>query len=352
MGHAFRVCVILLGTALALEDRAFAQCFVCSDKNENTAVGTEALNSGVTAGNGNNALGFRALFSNTSGGYNTAFGYNALYSNTTGSHNNAAGYATLLANTTGSYNNAMGIEALYANTLGSQNSAVGYGALYNNTTGNYNTAMGYFAGFNLTSGNNNIDINNRGMSGESGVIRIGIQGTQGSTYIAGIYGSTVTSGVSVIVDATGHLGIASSSRAYKQDIEPVHDQSERLYRLRPVTFRYTQADIRGEKPLQYGLIAEEVATVFPELVSYNTNGKPETVAYQTLTPLLLDQLQKQHRELRETQALLRTQTRELAALKAQLAGLTQAHGQSAAGATHVGAPPDSATLIAQVGNER
>src|SRR5208337_2995543 len=152
--------------------------------------------------------------------------------------------------------------------------------------------------------------------------------TQTAAYLAGVYGSNVSGGASVLVDSTGHLGIASSSRRYKEDIESVGDQSERLYSLRPVTFRYKQVDAHGQKPRQYGLIAEEVAGVFPELVSYNVEGTPETVAYQTLTPLLLDQLQKQHHELEETRALLRAQAKELAALKTQLAASRPAQGSA------------------------
>jgi hypothetical protein len=186
---------------------------------KNTASGVNALYSN-SSGSGNDADGYGALYENTSGDYNTAVGYETLYGNTTGTENNATGYATLEANITGSYNNAMGVKALFENISGSQNSAVGYGPLYSNTNGNYNIALGYFAGFNLTTGDNNIDINNRGVAGESGVIRIGIQETQVATYIAGIYNVPLT-GNTVVVTSSGQLGVVGSSERFKTAVAPM-----------------------------------------------------------------------------------------------------------------------------------
>lgn len=165
----------------------------------------------------------------------------------------------------------------------------------NNTTGSHNLAFGFAAGSNLTTGSNNIEIGNTGMAAETNAIRIGTQGTQTQTYIAGISGAPV-SGVDVLVAANGRLGVALSSARYKRDILDMGAQSGRLMKLRPVTFRYKQ-DPQGIK--QYGLVAEEVEQVYPELVTYGTDGKLETVRYQQLIPMLLNELQRQHRELQE-----------------------------------------------------
>ncbi len=304
--------------------------------NNNVANGWEALVANRT-GRGNTASGYFALHANSSGGYNAASGINALYSNTTGRNNTADGSSalygnttgirnvafgsnTLYKNTTGDYNHATGYQSLYSNTTGSNNSASGYAALYSNTTGSNNIAVGQFAGYFPTTGSNNIEIGNRGVAADNAVIRIGTQETQRTTYLAGVVGVNVIGGVPVMVTATGQLGVVSSSRRYKEDIRSMGDTSDRLLKLRPVTFRYKQPNESGQKPEQYGLIAEEVAKVMPELVIYNEKGRPETVAYQTLTPLLLNELQREHGQLS-------TQGAELKALRAEVAELRRAVGK-------------------------
>ncbi len=239
----------------------------------NTASGFDALYSNTT-GDSNTATGLVALYSNTTGSNNTATGLMALYSNTTGSNNTATGFQALLSNTTGSYNTANGDTALAGNTTGGNNTASGYQALFANTTGSNNSSLGYMAGYNLTTGSNNIDIGNVGVAAESNKIRIGTQGTQTATYIAGIY-PTVVSGDAVVVSTTGQLGIVMSSARYKRDIHDMDAASSNLMKLRPVTFRYKN-DPAGT--LQYGLVAEEVAKLYPDLVSYGPDGKIETVA--------------------------------------------------------------------------
>jgi hypothetical protein len=283
-----------------------------STGNNNTASGVNALYSNST-GSGNDADGYGALYENTTGDYNTAVGYETLYSNTTGTENNGAGYATLEANTTGSYNNAMGVKALFENITGSQNSAVGYGALYSNTDGNYNVGLGYFAGFNLTTGSNNIDINNRGVAGESGVIRIGIQGTQSAAYVAGIYGTSVT-GSAVYVTPNGQLGVLASSERFKTAITPMGSNSEKLQQLRPVTF-HLKTDPEGA--VSYGLIAEEVAKVYPELVIRDQNGRIDGVRYEELAPMLLNEVQKITAQIEKNAA----QAAEIRELKQQMADM-------------------------------
>ncbi len=297
---------------------------------ENNAYGYQAL-AYNSSGSYNNAIGSYSLLLNTTGTYNSALGYIALYHNTTGSQNTGLGLGTLYSNTTGNYNSASGSFGLHANTTGSSNNASGYGALYKNTTGLNNNAMGVFAmgsntigsnniamgeysGYNSVTGSNNIEIGSRGSATDNNVIRIGSPGTQAAMYVAGVSGINVTGGATVVVNSAGQLGVVSSSRRYKEDIRSMGAASDRLLALRPVTFRYKKADENGKKPEQYGLIAEEVAKVMPELVVYNQKGQPETVAYQTLAPLLLNELQREHGQVEALQA----QVTELRRITAQL----------------------------------
>jgi hypothetical protein len=279
----------------------------------NTASGGHALVLNTT-GNRNNASGFQALYSNTTANDNDAVGTNALYDNTTGALNNAVGNFAMEYNTTGDNNNAFGYGALLHNTTGSDNSAQGYEALAYNTSGNSNIAIGYQAGYAQTTGSGNIYLGNAGVDHESAVTRIGSDQT--AAFIAGISGNVQTGGT-VVVTASGQLGVASSSRRYKQDIEPLGDVSERLYELRPVKFRYIKPDEQGQKPVQFGLIAEEVADVLPEVVYRNAEGNVEGVRYEELTPMLLSEVQQLHKQV-AAQAI---QLAEMSELKRQLADL-------------------------------
>ena len=182
----------------------------------NSAYGASALFFN-TNGASNDAYGTYALYSNTSGSYNDAFGYYALKNNTVGANNTAHGSSALLNNVTGSYNVAVGAGALYANYSTSGNVAVGYNALGSSVNGSNCIAIGYAAGLGLSTngGNYNIDIGNLGSNGDAGIIRVGTQGTQTSTYIAGVYGSSVTNtGVPVFVNSSGQLGTGSASFGY------------------------------------------------------------------------------------------------------------------------------------------
>ena len=107
---------------------------------------------------------------------------------------------------------------------------------------------------------------------------------------------TATDGVEVYIDSNGQLGTVTSSRRFKKDIHDMGSVTDRLMQLRPVTFRYKEAAENGAHPVQYGLIAEEVAKVYPELVQYDKAGKPFTIYYHLLTPMLLNELQKAHRQ--------------------------------------------------------
>jgi hypothetical protein len=261
----------------------------------NTAIGTEALENNT--GDGNTATGSQALAFNTDGAVNTANGLFALFSNTSGVGNTAMGYAALADNTGGIYNTAIGAGAL-GNAGGSYNVALGTDAGQNITSGGYNIAIGPSSGSALTNGSRNIAIGHTGVAAEANTIRLGTAANHTRTFIAGIRGVTTgaSPAINVVIDSNGQLGTVSSSARYKEDVADMGDASARLQALRPVTFRYKRAYEDGEKPIQYGLIAEEVAQSFPELAVYDEDGEPETVRYQELAPLLLNEVQKLRRE--------------------------------------------------------
>ena len=300
--------------------------------NANTAEGDSALFS-LTTGSTNTAIGFHALFTNSTGFDNTAIGAYALFANTTGFYNTANGVNALLSNTTGNYNTANGAWALYNNTIGisntangpyalysnstgSNNTADGLNALLSNTTGGYNIALGLSAGINLTTGDHNIDIGNAGVAGESRIIRIGTAGTQTATFIAGIRGVPITGGMAIGVDANGQLGVRGSSARFKEAIKPMDKASEAIFSLQPVTFRYKKALDPSAQP-QFGLVAEQVAKVDPDLVASDENGKPFTVRYEEVNAMLLNEFLKEHRKVAD-------QSDQIAELKATVAELKSA----------------------------
>jgi len=314
----------------------------------NTAEGDNALFS-LTTGTSNTAIGFGALASNTTGDFNTAEGRSTLISNTTGSQNTATGANALISNTTGFQNAATGVQALSSNTTGFHNTADGFQALFSNTTANHNTAdgdnalvhdttgslntaigahaldhnitgssnvaLGFQAGFNIT-GNGNVCIgqNMVGLAGESNVTRIG---NIGSTAQA--------NGVFVTVGAGGKLGFQVSSRRYKDDIKPMDKASEALFALKPVSFHYKQ-EIDPARSPDFGLIAEDVATVNPDLVARDEEGKIVTVRYQAVNTMLLNEFLKEHRKVEEqekTIAELRSGMTALAAMVKEQAAQIQ-----------------------------
>ena len=280
----------------------------------NTASGFAALVSNTT-GNNNTGTGFDALFINTTGSFNVASGYNALYNNTTGGNNSADGSYALNGNTTGANNTANGRGALYKNTTASNNTAEGYQALnnnttghentasgmqalVNNTTGSNNTALGASAGSSLTTGSNNIDIGALGANGESNTIRIGRSGFQTAAYMTGVRSATVPGGVTVMIDSSGHLGTLTSSARYKDHIQPMDKASEPILSLQPVTFRYKKELDPNGIP-QFGLVAEQVEKVNPDLVARDDQGKPYTVRYEAINAMLLNEFLKEHRKVEE-----------------------------------------------------
>jgi hypothetical protein len=267
----------------------------------NTADGNNALLNNT--GNDNTAEGFQALFSNTTGIDNTANGSNALQRNLTGKFNSALGYSALFLNTNGSNNTAVGDIALRGNKTGSNNTAVGADALAVNTTGSNNIAVGFLAGASLTTGSNNIDIGNSGAAGDAATTRIGTEGAQSNTYIAGILNKPVASNpLPVLIDSSGKLGTAvGSSMRFKKDINSMDAASERILSLRPVTFHY-KTDAKNT--LQFGLIAEQVEKVDPELVVHGEDGRPYTVRYEAINAMLLNEFLKEHRKVAEQEATI------------------------------------------------
>ena len=280
----------------------------------NTADGLAALMNNTTGAN-NTASGAFALNGNTTGSNNLAAGYQALHGNSTGDNNMASGTNALYSNTIGINNLAMGTSALYKNTYGKSNTALGNNALLNNVTGNNNIALGASAGINLTTGGNNICIGALGATGESNTIRIGRAGFQTNAYITGVSGATVPGGVAVMIDSAGHLGTLTSSARYKEAIQPMDQASEAILALQPVTFHYKK-ELDPESIPQFGLVAEQVAKVNPDLVARDEQGKPYTVRYEAVNAMLLNEFLKEHRKI---EALEETVTQLKSALKEQAA---------------------------------
>jgi len=267
---------------------------------ENTAIGFQALTFNTTGGD-NTATGQGALNANTTGSENTADGVGALADNTTGNRNTASGSFALFSNTGGNRNTAAGFQALFSNTTGSDNTAIGFNALLNNTNGNNNIALGSNAGVNLAFDSDNIAIGHAGVAGQSNTIRIGTRGTHNATFIAGISGAPAAGGVEVIIGSNGKLGTILSSERFKDKIQPMARSSEAILALRPVTFRYRQ-EIDPEGIPQFGLVAEEVEKVNPDLVAHDEQGKPYTVRYEAVNAMLLNEFLKEHRKVEQLQA--------------------------------------------------
>jgi trimeric autotransporter adhesin len=268
----------------------------------NTATGNGALSANIS-GDTNTAIGAGALASNNVGHENTAVGFNALLSNTNGGDNTATGFSALVGNTGGS-NTANGAYALAGNS-GSANTAAGAGALFNNASGFGNTALGFDAGLNVSTANH--------------VICIGAGGADvsNSTWINNIYNTTTVSGTTlpVIVSDGGQLGTTSSSRRFKRDIRAIDKASEAILALKPVTFHY-KSDAEGTP--QFGLIAEEVAEVNPDLVVRDKNGEIYTVRYDAVNAMLLNEFLKEHRTVQEQKATIAQLTRDSAKQQKQI----------------------------------
>jgi hypothetical protein len=318
----------------ALVPPAPAQCPQICDSNSNTALGDSAFVNDTT-GTDNAAIGFGTLANNTAGDGNTAIGSGALGGNTTASYNTATGNGALSLDS-GDRNTANGNFALHLNK-GHNNTAIGDYALANNTTGSNNIALGENAGNVNATGNYNIDIGNIGYIGDSRAIRIGAFGVHATTFIAGISGVTVPNGVGVIIGNNGKLGTVVSSARFKDEIKPMDKASEVILALQPVTFRYKK-ELDPEAIPQFGLVAEQVAKVDPDLVARDEQGKPYTVRYEAVNAMLLNEFLKEHRKVEgleataaHQQATNAEQQKEIevlaAALKAQAAQVRRVSDQ-------------------------
>ena len=269
----------------------------------NTANGVFALFDNTTGGV-NTAIGFAALGNNNIGSFNTAIGVNALLNNTNGGSNTATGYQALL-NNTGSTNTANGWQALFSNTTGAGNTAIGYFALDGNTTGGNNIALGRFAGMSVTTANNVICIGSDGMN------------VNNSCFIGNIFNATSSGGTAVFINTDGRLGTITSSQRFKEGIKPIEQASEALYALKPVTFHYKK-EIDPAGMTQFGLVAEDVEAVNPDLVVRDKEGKPYSVRYDQVNAMLLNEFLKQHRKVEEQGATIAKQQKQIDALTAGL----------------------------------
>lgn len=265
----------------------------------NTFTGDSAGHNNTT-GSGNTFTGLLAGSVNSTGHNNTFTGLAAGYYNSTGDDNTITGVEAGGSNTTGSENTFEGTGSGGSNTTGTNNTFIGTIAGQYNTTASYNTFIGFQAGDYNTTGSNNIYIGSTGPSSgtESNTIRIGggaiSIGPQTATYIVGIYGVNA-GGIPVTINANGQLGAPTSSLRFKEQVHDMGDSTAGLMKLRPVTFVYKPEYADGEPTLQYGLIAEEVAKIYPELVAYDNDGQPYAVRYQYLNTMLLNEAQKQYR---------------------------------------------------------
>jgi endosialidase-like protein len=271
----------------------------------NTANGTFALFSS-TAGNDNTAIGDRALVVADNADGNTAVGSFALGVNTSGSLNTVIGAAALITNTTGSSNTAVGLNSLFSNN-GDNNTAVGRGALGGNTSGNNNVALGFGAGSGVTTASNVICIGTN-VAGND---------VNDSCYIGNIFGDTSSGGTAVFVNTNGRLGTATSSRRFKDEIKPMNKASEMLFALKPVTFRYKK-EIDSQGIPQFGLVAEDVEAVNPDLVVRDKEGKVNTVRYEAVNAMLLNEFLKEHRKVQEQGATIAELKKDFRATVAQL----------------------------------
>ncbi len=286
----------------------------------NTAIGASALLSNTT-GFGNTAIGGLPLFSNTEGDDNTALGNGALFSNTTGSENTAVGFQALVANTTRDSNTAVGSQALLTNTTGTNNTAVGAHALFNNVNGANNTALG-IAALATATGSGNVGLGDSAggfVTTANHVICIGSfgQNVSDSCFIGNI-AFQPSEGVPVLIDATDKLGTPISSGRFKDDIRPMAEASEALFAFKPVTFHYKkEIDPKGKS--QFGLVAEDVEKVNPDLVVRDKEGKPYSVRYDQVNAMLLNEFLKEHKTVQKQQSKIDKQEATIAELKSTVA---------------------------------
>lgn len=318
------------------------------DNNNDIMVGVNAGNASISGGN-NQLLGDSAGQNLTSGNADVFVGSGAGLSTTIGNGDVYVGYATGQTATTAAYNTFIGAQAGAYDTTGTNNAFVGFSAGFFNTTGHDDTFLGPTSGYFNTTGSYNVYISNLGTGTENNTIRIGDSTLQNTAYVAGIYGVTLGSGVPVYINANGQLGTLTSSQKYKEQIQDMGDSTSALMRLRPVTFLYKPEYEKGEHTLQYGLIAEEVAKVYPSLVAYNPDGTPYTVRYQFLSSMLLNEVQKQYHREQEQAETIKSQQQQIDELKQRL---TRIESMLSGGAPLAPAAPANSGTPAKALSER
>jgi hypothetical protein len=281
--------------------------FSLTTGSQNTATGAQALKSNTASQN--TADGFQTLAMNTTGFGNTATGWRALAVNTTGFHNTADGFTALLTTTTGNHNTATGDEALVGNTTGSFNTTDGAHACVNNTSGSGNTVLGFNAGNSVTTANNVICIG----------ANVAGANVSNSCFIGNISGVDAIGGNPVFVTSAGKLGTVSmpSSARFKYEIRPMSNASEAILALNPVMFRYKK-EIDPSGILQFGLVAEEVEKLAPDLVKYDRDGKIQTVRYDAVNAMLLNEFLKEHKTVQEQGATIARLEKQIETLTAGL----------------------------------
>jgi hypothetical protein len=270
--------------------------------NANTAVGGGSQNGNIDGG-GNTSVGVLSLSANLHGTLNTAVGIAALQNNST-DNNTAMGAGALNQNTIGAANTAVGLNALQHNVIGGSNVAVGNGALVDSTAG-FNTAVGNNAGSAVTTAHNVIAISSPGAD------------VSDSCFIGNIRGVTtdLADAIPVLIDSVGQLGTVSSSQRFKKDIKEMDKASEAILALKPVTFHYKKD--KANYP-QFGLIAEEVAKVNPDLTVRDKNGEIYTVRYDAVNAMLLNEFLKEHKKVQDLEGTVAQQQKGMEVLTAQL----------------------------------
>jgi hypothetical protein len=260
-------------------------------------------------GSSNTATGIDALISNNTGSGNTAVGASALQSNANGAGNTASGSQALQNNTSGQFNTADGDGALLSNTMGQGNTAIGASALQNGTTGSNNIVVGAGAGFGIHTANS--------------VIAIGATGADvsGSCYIANIFNATSANGIPVLVNSNDKLGTSTSSARFKENIRPMNTASDALYQLKPVTFRYKK-EIDPASMSQFGLVAEDVEKVNPDLIVRDKEGKPYSVRYDQVNAMLLNEFLKERKAFVNEQRKVQELEKRVERLAADLEKVT------------------------------
>jgi trimeric autotransporter adhesin len=323
------------GTPTVALDQTFTDGRYAKLSGGNTLVGNQVVTGSVTASGQISGNSF-----NTAGRYfvngspvivattnslvgNLFMGDQAGMVNTTGQKDLFDGAFSGTSNTTGSSNTFVGPVSGEFNTTGSENTFIGYESGPTNDVGSGNTYIGMNAGL-LNKGDKNVYVGHNagvGQLTDSNTMRLGSTSEVTNTYVAGVFGASVdnATGIAVVIDSTGKLGTTLSSRRFKQDIAPMGEVTEGLFKLRPVTFYYKpEVDKSTKRYQQYGLIAEEVAKVYPDLVVYDKEGKPYTVKYQYLTPMLLNEVQKEHQVISSQQAVIESQNEHIENLERRL----------------------------------